>query len=79
MTPTNAMFELNLGYELMNSGGGGGMGADYAAYGGYTDMGFGDMGLEMGGYVMPAPHGNEMGMGVVDAMWNVDGAQHAHA
>ena len=23
---------------------------------------------------MPAQQGNEMGMGVVDAMWNVDGA-----
>ena len=64
------------------NGSSGGMGVDYAAYAGqYNDVGFGvgDMGLEMG-YVMPAPHGNEMvGMGVVDAMWNVDGAQHAHA
>ena len=73
------MFELNLGYELgmdMNSGGGsGGMGVDYS-YAGYNDMGFGvgDLGMEMGGYAMPAPQGNEMGMNVVDAMWNVDGA-----
>ena len=33
-----------------------------------------DLGMEMGGYAMPAPQGNEMGMNVVDAMWNVDGA-----
>ena len=76
ITPTNAMFELNLGYELgmdMSGGGsGGGMGVDYS-YAGYNDMGFGvgDLGMEMGGYVMPVPQGNDMGMG---AMWNVDGA-----
>ena len=41
-------------------------------------FGVGDLGLEIG-YAMPATHGNEMGMSVVDAMWNVDGAQHTRA
>ena len=41
-------------------------------------FGVGYLGLEMR-YAMPAPHGNEMGMGVVKTMWNVDGVQHAHA
>jgi hypothetical protein len=75
MTPTNGMFDLNLGFEMgmdMNGGGGGMMGVDYT-FAGYNDIGYGgDMGMQMG-YSMPAPHGNEMS--VVDAMWNVGQAQ----
>jgi hypothetical protein len=72
VTPTNAMFDLNLGYGLDMNGVGNGMGVDYT-YAGYNDMGYGvgDMGMEMGyGMTTAPPQGNEMGMGVVDTMWN---------
>ena len=79
ITPTNAMFDLNLtgtgagDYSGMMS-----MGVVDYTYG-YNDMTYSDMGMGMVGYNMPVSGGSDMGMGVgvveMDAMWNGHGGQ----